>query len=977
MDIKSWSNLIFRYYFERESIERIILHISMQDLIDFAKEENVEIYKDRFASSLTDKEIFRDFVHKFWIGPGGNKDIKDLETKINQIASLAKREACYTLFLPILSVLIMPICENDELKLHGNNYYGHLFPFLLSNHFIDKIGPSNFLANIKLDEIWSLIDQWAINNGLHFQSGGLLSEKGTKQYVRSLMRESLLSPSKIQKFCFLFNQAGLVPKVTIEDDRLLSAFHNYYTSIGISTAKYKQLVDRDFVDYLLSVLRIEYDNWDGTTRIKERDRRTGTTHIEGGDTAYPLLLQMDYDVNSHICSFSFQLYCSDINDIEYLSFIADASRRVFPEVFIKNDGYANRLFHLDESELKAVFQSRHGVYAIHEETNKSLKARHLVTDYYILRLYQNQYVATNVFVKGELYFVVIRQDVIEDFICWLNDNEATMITNSALGGTYSVFRIDSAKSELPSKNNLRFKSEIRCKSVNNLEVRGDDDTDTVYLSDLLPAQFDISGIDVSKDRVFAVSITDNPRYSSELYYDHRKSLWILKVFTNLFQRQTGFQLFCNEAPIPYGRTYKFKKFSLPKHFKELPLDRWGGLMEPPIMTGLRLPVDIAEKPLINWETLKLQMGMAPRHVPIEIGEYQETDYLLYAITSASFETHRNIITVQWIKEIIERISSLNEKETSYSVLSKYSLNNELADYFRMGYINYSYTDEGLCLTANCPTLILLAPKFTRTAKPGLLGKSIVSFSCVDNHFKCLLTGGRTIELIRKIERYQQPLGFRVEYLDKSDYLQPQTIYIHAANRSIFKNLAEKCGLLYQDNVYANALLESLPTAYDYMAFKEATGTTRDFSGIQSYRVIDYSKMAVLYQERQSKRQCVNNSEIDKEHYDPDSDVVTFFPGSRDETTVMITNGRMIEIDKYWGHFVGMIKGKSKVLKYDEDLSQIRMPQQLRLPLLYARALTLLTGTTPNSSFGSRAYNISVNPLTAASRPENILDKLGQ
>ena len=104
----------------------------------------------------------------------------------------------------------------------------------------------------------------------------------------------------------------------------------------------------------------------------------------------------------------------------------------------------------------------------------------------------------------------------------------------------------------------------------------------------------------------------------------------------------------------------------------------------------------------------------------------------------------------------------------------------------------------------------------------------------------------------------------------------------------------------------------------------------------------------------------------------------FFPGTRDETCVLIDNGRMIEIDKYWGHFIGMRMQNAKVLQYDEDKELIILPQQIRLPLLYARALTLITGKTPSATFGSRAYNVvGQNPLIKACKPETILRKLGQ
>ena len=42
MNYTAWSELIYKYYFERHSDARVVLHITLQDLVDFAKEENVE-----------------------------------------------------------------------------------------------------------------------------------------------------------------------------------------------------------------------------------------------------------------------------------------------------------------------------------------------------------------------------------------------------------------------------------------------------------------------------------------------------------------------------------------------------------------------------------------------------------------------------------------------------------------------------------------------------------------------------------------------------------------------------------------------------------------------------------------------------------------------------------------------------------------------------------------------------------------------
>ena len=945
MDIKGWSNLLYKYYFEKGSQEKVVLHISMQDLIDFAKDVNVHISENVHASELEDRVIFEDFVRNFHISPAGNKDMNDLEKRILQIEQLAQNSNDPIVLLSILAVLIMPICDNDDLELHGNDYYGHLYPFLTNNLFTSSTrGTSNFLANIRLGKIWECVNEWAEDNELPFHSAGIVSENGTRQYVRSLMRESLLSPSKLQKFCFIFDHAGLVPGINVENERLLSAFSNYYSNIGIPPTKYKQLKSIEFKESLLGALRNEYDNWDGTSRIKERDRSTGRIRVESGNTSYPLLLQMEFDTNTEICSFALRLKCPDIDDFENRSFVSESVNLELPEVYIKNDGYANIGFPIDESKLNAIFRSRQGVLCIHEVLDKAFKARHLVSDYYVLKLYNNKYLATNEFIKGEFYFIVIRHEAADDFTLWIEENNGALVSENALCGFYSVYRVDSARVELPVKNSLRFKKEVRCKSINNLEVNKGAETDVVYLSKLLPAQFEITGLDVSRDKVYAVSKEDTFHFSSELTYNKEKGLWILKPFSNKFKLQSKFTLYYNEAPIPYGKTYQFSDFYLPTEFKELQLDQWGDLGSPPITTGLELKKSVIDKNLINWEKMTAYMRTACPE-PKNSGSYRERDFLLYAITSASAKSCHKTITMPWLKEIRDRISDEFGTEGIDNSNNRYSLNNALADYFRMGYINFTYSDDGLRLAANRPTLILLTPKFSRVTKPGLDGRNIVSYLCKEKEFKCLLTGARTIDLIRKIEKYQQPFGFRIEYVNNCDIIQPQTIYLHAAKRSVFVALAEKCGLLYQDNIYANALLESLPSVEDYITFKLNSGTERDLSSVQSFRSINYGKLATLYAERRALGQAVFNYEIENTDFNDDNDVVSFFPGTRDETTIMIDHGRMIEIDKYWGYFVGMFRSESKILVHDEELCQICLPQQFRLPLLYARALTLLTGNT--------------------------------
>lgn len=980
MTYDSWNDLICKYYFRNTSESKVIFHITLQDIVEFAKEENVEIAKDRFAAEFSDEFIRTDFVSKFWIDiKTGNRNIDDLQDKIIKLKEQAVASRNYKNLLAIVAVLIMPICENDDLELHGNNYYGHLLPFLKTNRFINKekrVG--NFLGAIKLDDIWNYIDLWAAEKDLPFKSSLTVSENGATRYVNSLMKESLLSPSKLQKFRILFDKGGLVPSANIEDERLMSTFKAHYSSIGLSQTKFKQLTKKDFKDYIISVLRNEYDNWDGTTKIKEKDKKTGRVKEEAGNTYYPLYLQMDYNVHSNDARFALQLFCSDIDNFDEMSFVTEVGNNHLPEIYIKSDGYANRPFMMEESLLSKVMAERQGCFGIYEENMRSIRGRFVVTDYYLLKLYRNKYIATNEFIKGEFYFVLVRAESLSSFDSWLQGNGATVVMEGLFDGSYNLYKIEHAIEELPHRSNLTFKTEIRCKSVNNLEVKTDSYSDTILLSNLMPALFQITGVDVYKDKIYAVSVNDPHRNSSELTYNHERNVWVLKVFTNIFQIKKEFQLYCNETPIPYGHIYKFSDFVMPTTFKEIKLDKWGKVSDDAFSNGLELPENVIRKNLINWSALNLQMNNATQQA-LSQAIYNGRDYMLYAITSASYDSSKNVITLEWLKSIKDRLMSELSEEKEKEHKDKYALQNTLADYFRLGYINYAYTNNGLTISANRPTLILLTPEFHRDIILGINGKNIVSKKCTERKYKCLLTGGRTIALVNEIVKLQQRYNYQVEFIDDANALMPQTIYIHAEKRSSFKELAERCNLLYQDNIYANALIETLPSVVDYIEKQKADADERDLFEVHNYRSIDYNKMAEIYPSKLETGRAISNQEVDKDTFDKENDIVTFFPGTRDEVTVMITEGRMLEVDKYWGHFVGMHHAHAKVVQHNPDAAELSLPQQIRLPLLYARALTLLTGKTPESTFGSRTYSIGVNPyaFASASNPDTILLKLGQ
>ena len=977
MTLQKWSELLFDYYRKRNNSARFVLHITFQDLIDYAKEVDVEIANGRNASSFEEEFVKKDFVRKFWRDKvKGNENLDDFQQKINQIVDYAIASTNYDVLLPVLALLIMPICENDDLVLHGKNYYGHLYHFLVNNKFIsdrkDNIEKwsRSFLQKINLDIIWKKIDIWAKEKNINLDANVVVYGNGATQYVSSLMKESLLSPSKIQRFKLIFDKSGLVPKANIDDNRLLSAFKSNYQCLGISDSKFNALTKtEDCRGYLFNILRSEYEQWDGTTKIKEKDRNTGKDKTVSDNTCYPLLLYMDYnEISNKITKIALHLYCNDVDDMEYMTFVCDSDGKELPKVYIKNNGYANRPFEIDEKNLNDVFANQE-VFCIHEQDNESLKGRFVVTDYYLMKRFNNRYVATNEYVKGEFYFALIRNKVLSKFDSWLKDNDAELVDKTLFGGLYSAYRIRKAKADLIIFNNLRFKTDIKCKGVNNFELKTDTETDAVCLSKHFTAQFEITGVDVSKDRVYAVSV-DGDRVSSELEYNHNVGLWVLS--SDKYSLNREFTLFLNETPIPYCKKFKFIDFVIPHSFDELSLDKWGMIGSDTLTEGLSLPDNVAQQNLTNWKNMSEYMSKAePKS--LESADYTDSDYLLYAITTASFD--RRVISVDWLRNIMNRLAT--EYENANPDFGKYAFNNTLADYFRMGYINYSYTNDDLCITANRPTLILMPPEFEQETKQGVGNKTMVFCSCVDKEYRCLLTGGRTPDLVKQINNLQTVLNFKVVIDNTENSLMPQTIFIYAKQRVVFHQLADNCNLLYQDNIYANALVKSLPSVDDYYKIILEEGTEKDMFGVKNFRTIDYKCMSELYPQKLAEGKVLLNSEIDKKKFDENNDVVTFFPRTEDESSVLIKDGRMIAVDKYWGHFLGMLLQKAKVLQHNEEQAKIFMPFQIRLPLLYARALTLTTGKTPSSVSGSRAYSVADNPFTRDCNAQTILTKLGQ
>ena len=106
-------------------------------------------------------------------------------------------------------------------------------------------------------------------------------------------------------------------------------------------------------------------------------------------------------------------------------------------------------------------------------------------------------------------------------------------------------------------------------------------------------------------------------------------------------------------------------------------------------------------------------------------------------------------------------------------------------------------------------------------------------------------------------------------------------------------------------------------------------------------------------------------------------VVTYYPTKYNEQTVLWYDGEQFSVDKYWGFFIGAALSDAKIARVNDDKTHIQLPRSIKLPILYARALTMMSATIPDNHNGRRIYQLCENPFANALSWDKILEKLNQ
>jgi len=961
MRYSQWNDILFEYYFGEEKEHEVFLGIDKETLIDYVLERGVfdeEIERAIIANPGKKIDpasyIWNNFTQLFRSRVTSSKSVlfQVIKEHLNDSAVPDKMPSIF----PCLALLIMPLANNPEMD--PRNFYDRVTNFLIKEHIIgsyESIGTTDMsqFINPSLRTMWENLELWAKSEGYQYRVKS--KSNAYYKYVSPFMAESLLTSTQRDKFKVVFYDSGLTPDQDMPEERIVSILEKHHKIIGYTDEVAWKKVFENYKDILVNEFRRQYNKWDGNTIVRLHENERSYSRDYGNNKK--LYLCMNVFRGNYI--FFFKAIFNDAepgSEFDYVGIgLPDYSFSV------SSDGYSEESY--KPSNIESIISSEDGII-LRDSNNSRNRLSFHNEDFFLFEQYFNIYTSScRLKIGGKFYFLV-KKAKLEEYLTWLSENEAEEIrSNNPLESDYSLFFIEAAKTSLPSHNALNCETKKSLKVVDTFVIRKEASTTVLYQG--LPAYFQIEGINVAEDQVRIIFDQGYRMSDKRLEYDENRRLWKVPIITNKLQLEESFQVYCNDEPISSAR-FSFGDFTAleDNSYDEIGYDAWGNYSETGAdFKGLTIKCNTGLAYML--EQNMRQFGTDPQinNIP-----YEQSDYLLYWLSSRARSDK---------DEFTEAIRvQVQNAAASEKTLEKWSIRALIDNYCRLGYINYAYYQGKHLIAVNKPTFILLPASVKRKE----IGGSMSSVCCAEKQYKILLTGARTPGFIEKLLRRAEGFnynGCRIQVqIDRAiGPLYPQRIIFWASSIVAIKAFAEKYGIQYQHSFYANSMLESLGSVDDYESYikKEYADFRDTYEGFTDCTTVDYRILADMME----SNTFFKMEHVTKTAFNKDAAVVSYFPGKYKEKTILWKDQKQYPIDKYWGHFIGMKLSGANVTKVNPQDTTLQLPFFIKLPILYARALTMMTGEIPEIRNGKRIYQLCDNPFAGASSPDTILKKLSQ
>ncbi len=964
MKYSDWNILLCEHFFSHDE-GMIFLAIDKEELIDVALtsekiRREIELIEKAKSTTINKRDYaWADFLRLFNGIKCKKQFMEAFQTEISRTTTWSKSEEKRPTIFPYLALIFIALTsDSDKVDFSFYPKVNALLKKLGIFKHNDALNTPDFTSLMpSLSMMWLSISEWASYNGFNFVSKYHHTDTFNK-YVEPFIGEVLFPFNRRELLKSLFIQSGLTPDEEISDKRILSIFEDKYYRLGLTKSKMKIWLT-DYELALTSEFRKIYSRWDGTARIEKRNTETSRTEYTYDGSIFKFYLSFKMERNRPI--FSLIPFMGSSDSSEDYTFFNKRNKDEIYQFYIRSNGFASKPYRNSTQILDCLSTNSRLDFVDEDDLNS-----HLIfnpDEIFLFEKSYDSYISKCAFTKGASYFVLIQNCALDKYKDWLYKNNAIPKTlGSILDNSYSLFFIESAVESLTDNNKLTFKTTISTTLTNTFVISKDGGLYQVPID--FPIFFNITGVDVKSDNIKAVSVPNGKGnlYSFPLNFNENTQLWEFPVIKNVFAKEREYQIFCNDTLISHSR-FKFIPFKLPLTYDEICFDKFGNLTDnSPLVRGLHI-CDTTNVG-VNMEMLKFNMSNFGEPPISSQRKYKPTDYLLYCLSSnlrLNMSDIKDIISVLLANNIIE------ESETA----NKYQLYTVLDYCFAMGYINYAFVEGKYRISINRPTILWLPPSFD---KRRVGNTSMWTTNSTENTFKFLLSGARTPEFVDKFIKICNSNCVIVDIQQPENNLLPQRILLWSKDISNIKKVAEVAKIDFQPCIYASALLRRLGSISEYEQFITQTISEHFYNNVRSFKRIDYKKLQKAFEQ---KGGYISDSSIISAEIDENKDIVTYFPKTYNEDTIYWKDGEQYSVDKHWGHLLGASIADAKIVRFNSDTCSITMPNQIKLPLLYRRALTLITAEPQYNSNGNNSYRLNLNPFAGKIEPQEILSKLNQ
>jgi hypothetical protein len=197
--------------------------------------------------------------------------------------------------------------------------------------------------------------------------------------------------------------------------------------------------------------------------------------------------------------------------------------------------------------------------------------------------------------------------------------------------------------------------------------------------------------------------------------------------------------------------------------------------------------------------------------------------------------------------------------------------------------------------------------------------------------KALLTGARSIAFIQELKKVVNNSGGNARILlhQQENPLIPSALIVEASDQQTIKNIANKMNILFNPKIIAWELINFV-ACIDKLAlkFKEKKPPNWD-SKTFSVNQLKFTKQEVTLDDGVNLVEYTNPITQQYEHW-------------------LWRKTLAAEVDRDWGRYIVLAEHGKNIIVHDKTFNKIFIPEQVPLPRLLARALTLSSGMAPKS-----------------------------